>query len=222
MINPDGTIDITSAGWHEVDGLWFIFKPAGLASQPVADPAVDDVLNWAHTQHGLPRELAPCHRLDRATSGVLVCAISSARRADVGRWFQDSQVHKTYRALVHGRAPRGGTVSRSLHDRRRGRKMKAVTRFRRTDVFPGVTYLTVTPETGRRHQIRRHLRGLGFPIWGDARYGSVQEDPEGPARLWLHAESLALPGGLRVRAGLPLELAQHLASLTELRERTQD
>ena len=222
MRNTERTIEIASGDWCEVDGLWFISKPAGLASQPVADAGVDDVLNWACTHHDLPRELAPCHRLDRATSGVLVCALSSERRADVGRWFQEGQVHKTYQALVHGLAPRGGTVRRPLHDRRRGRKMKAVTRFRRADVFDDLTYLTVTPETGRRHQIRRHLRGLGFPIWGDTRYGKSKAILEGPERLWLHAATLTLPGGLRVQAALPDELAEHLRWLTQNRKAVEE
>ena len=173
----------------------------------------EDLISWAREVHGAPPDLAPCHRLDRGTSGLVICASDPGVRADLGRAFAAGEIVKTYLALVHGRAPRGGTITRPLHDRRRGRRLPAETAFRRIQCWGGLTYLNCVPGTGRKHQIRRHLRGLGLPIWGDTRYGRRESPLEGPQRLWLHAHSLVLPDGRKFEAPLPPELEAHLVAL---------
>ena len=130
-------------------------------------------------------------------------------------FFSRGEVEKAYLALVHGRAPKGGTITRQLHDRRRGRRLSAETTFRRLDAWGPLSYLRCTPRTGRRHQIRRHLRGLGLPIWGDTRYGRSQVPTLGPQRLWLHGHTVVLPDGRRFEAPLPAELEAHLAALRD-------
>src|SRR5690606_57771 len=120
-----------------------------------------------------------------------------------------STVVKRYRALVHGRTNAKGIVRRPLADARRGRALPAVTRYRRLAIYGRTSLIEARPETGRQHQIRRHLAGVGHPVVGDARYGPARFAPVPgfPGRLWLHCASIELPNGARFEAALPEELA---------------
>jgi len=168
--------------------LYALDKPHGFAAHPQGDDG-PDLVSWAAEQLGVA--LAPCHRLDRETSGVMLCATDERVRAEKG------------------------IVRRPLSDRRRGRDVPTVTRFTRRAIFGRVSLLDVRPETGRRHQIRRHLQGIGHPIVGDERYPPrrFRPVPGFPGRLWLHAVSVTLPDGRRFESPLPPELADHLALL---------
>lgn len=192
--------------------LYALDKPHGFAAHPQGDDG-PDLVSWAAEQLGVA--LAPCHRLDRETSGVMLCATDERVRAEIGGWLASGEVQKRYRALVHGRTNRKGIVRRPLSDRRRGRDVPTVTRFTRRAIFGRVSLLDVRPETGRRHQIRRHLQGIGHPIVGDERYPPrrFRPVPGFPGRLWLHAVSVTLPDGRRFESPLPPELADHLALL---------
>lgn len=194
--------------------LWVLDKPAGFAAHETGDPSVPDVVTWAIEHAGAPPSLAPIHRLDRETSGVLLCSDDPELRARLGGRFARGEVKKTYRALVHGRTHGKGIVRRPLIDRRRGRPVPALTRWRRLAVYGRVSLLEVRPETGRAHQIRRHLQGIGHPVVGDERYPPKRFLAVAgfPGRLWLHASSIEIEG-LRYEAPLPPELAAHLALL---------
>lgn len=195
--------------------LWVLSKPAGLAAHPAGDPAVPDLVSWAQEHAGAPQGLAPIHRLDRQTSGVMLLSADERVRAELGAALASGRVRKRYRALVHGRTHRKGIVRRPLSDRRRGRPVEAVTRYARLAVFGRVSLLDVRPETGRRHQIRRHLSGLGHAVVGDERYPPPRFSPVAgfPGRLWLHALRLELPDGRAFDAPLPEALRAHLALL---------
>jgi RluA family pseudouridine synthase len=201
---------------HREGALWVLAKPSGLAAHPTGTN-VPDVITWALEHAGAPPELAPVHRLDRETSGVMVCATDPALRAELGERFARGEVEKRYRALVHGRTHAKGILRRPLPDGRRGRPLPAVTRYRCVERLGRVSLLEVRPETGRTHQIRRHLAGVGHAIVGDERYPPPRFSPVAgfPGRLWLHAISVALPDGRTFVAPLPDELAEHLALLRE-------
>jgi len=192
--------------------LWVVSKPSGWAVHPARGLEAPDLVSWAR---GQDRDVAPVHRLDRDTSGVVLLSPDAGLRAQLGQAFADGLVQKTYRALVAGVPPKGGTIRRPLMDRRRGRKLSAETRFRRIEVYGGFAYLELEPHTGRRHQLRRHLRGLGHPIVGDRRYGPrhPRSVPGFPGRLWLHALRLVLPDGTAFEAPLPAVLQDHLTLL---------
>lgn len=134
----------------------------------------------------------PAHRLDRGTSGVLLFGLNTDVAAVLGRQFETGQVDKRYWAVVRGHpAPEGRIdhpLSRLIDPREfigegcRPEVQPAVTRFRRlatfelpfaVDQYPSSRYalLELTPETGRRHQLRRHLKHISHPIIGDATYG---------------------------------------------------
>lgn len=134
----------------------------------------------------------PVHRLDRGTSGVLLFALEREIGRTLGAQFESQQVDKTYLAVVRGHPDEDGVIDHPLTRQfddyefrppaNVGRAQSAVTRYRRlgvvelpyrVDRYPSSRYalLELTPETGRRHQIRRHLKHIAHPIIGDATYG---------------------------------------------------
>jgi 23S rRNA-/tRNA-specific pseudouridylate synthase len=201
-----------------VGDVWVMNKPTGYAVHTGHDKTIPSLVGWCRQHMGVSKEWAPVHRLDRPTSGIVLCAESSKSRARLSEMFADGAVHKEYRTLTYGNAPPEGTIDRALNDRRRGRIVEATTHFSRLRAYRLLTYLAVFPETGRKHQIRRHLRGVGLPIIGDQRYGPKPPPrvPGFPGRLWLHAFELRLPDGQTFTAPLPSELAEQIALLDQI------
>lgn len=133
----------------------------------------------------------PVHRLDRGTSGVLLFALNPASLAHASQIFEREEVFKQYLAVVRGWPAERGTIdyalSRQYDDHERqpdtiGPPQEAITRFERlatielpfqVDRYPSSRYalLRLFPETGRRHQIRRHLKHIAHPIIGDSTHG---------------------------------------------------
>ncbi|MCR8922738.1 tRNA pseudouridine(65) synthase TruC [Dasania sp. GY-MA-18] len=140
----------------------------------------------------LGQHVYPIHRLDKPTSGVLIFALSSAIARQLSLCFHDKTVSKTYWAVVRGYAPEQGSVDHPLKEKldkisdKKSRRDKpaqeAISHYQRlatielpycVDRYPHSRYslVQVQPETGRKHQIRRHLKHLGHPIIGDAKHG---------------------------------------------------
>lgn len=134
----------------------------------------------------------PIHRLDKPTSGVLVFALSSDVARQLGDIFSRHALTKTYVALVRGFAPEQGIIDHPLVEEldkytdKKARTDKpaqeAVTEFKTLaqiefpfciDKYPCTRYSLVqcTPKTGRKHQIRRHMKHISHPIIGDAKHG---------------------------------------------------
>lgn len=199
------------------ESLWVLEKPSGWAVHPTGEDGDLDLMTWASTSLTFEGTMSPAHRLDRETSGLVLCSPSGEVRSEVGRWFADGSVSKVYLALVHGRARYKGIIRKPLSDSRRGRPLEAVTRYKCVARYGGVSLLRVRPETGRRHQIRRHLQGIGHALVGDERYTPprFRPVPGFPGRLWLHAHRLALPNGQIYQSPLPTSLADHLTLLED-------
>lgn len=195
--------------------LWVISKPAGWLVHAAGEDPAPQLLPWAVEHLGAPETLAPIHRLDKQTSGLVLCSGDAATRAQWGEYFAQHELQKTYLALVHGRARRKGIVRKALKDGRRGKPLEAVTRYNLVEWLGPCSLLRLRPETGRKHQLRRHLQGLGHAIVGDDRYPPKRRRavPGFPGRLWLHASSLEIPGQATFEAPLPPELLQHLELL---------
>ena len=138
------------------------------------------------------RRVWPAHRLDRGTSGVLVFGLRAEVASQLGRQFAAGTVGKRYLAVVRGHPPAAGCIDHALSRQRdpyefRGEASSAeaqpaLTRYRRlaavelpfaVDRYPTSRYalLALEPVTGRRHQLRRHLKHIAHPIIGDATYG---------------------------------------------------
>jgi 23S rRNA pseudouridine1911/1915/1917 synthase len=193
---------------YQDDELIAIDKPAGMPSAPTRTAAAGTAAEAARRR--CRARLWVVHRLDAATSGVLVLARTRRAAALLSGLFRDQRVVKTYRALV-ATAPGSpaGTVDAPLRSRR-GRAvvdpngLAARTEWRVVGTTAVGTLLELTPRTGRMHQIRAHLASIGSPIVGDPWYGGVPA-----ARLMLHASALELPwrgATLRIEAPPPREL----------------
>ena len=138
-----------------------------------------------------------CHRLDRLTSGLLLCAKTYPAHVALRRGFAERTIHKEYRAVVGGSVDGDeGTIDAPLLDSR-GEWVSAVTQWRvlsraRSDALSGgdLTELALWPKTGRTHQLRRHAAEiLHAPIVGDTKYGGA----DAGAGLFLAAIGLRFP-----------------------------
>lgn len=153
----------------------------------------------------LGRRVWTVHRLDRATSGVLLIALDRDAAGDLGRQFQAGTIGKRYVAVVRGWVDDTGTVDKPLRASR-GREQQAVTAYRclaRTELPVPVpphdtsrySLVEVAPQTGRMHQIRRHFNHIAHPIVGDVSHGDRRHNRVfrarfGCHRLLLHASRL--------------------------------
>lgn len=186
------------------DAMLVLDKPAGLLSVPGRGEDKQDCLS-TRAQRCYPDALI-VHRLDMATSGVMVLARGAAAQRSLNHAFASRAVTKRYIAIVDGNlaapAETWGLIdlpiivdwpNRPLRviDHQRGKP--SMTRWRALShaTDPDTTRLELEPVTGRSHQLRVHLSALGHAIVGDALYGSqrIQAMRE---RLLLHAYSLEL------------------------------
>lgn len=210
-------------------------KPAGwlVHRTPLDKGASRLVLQTLRDQIGQP--VWPVHRLDKGTSGVLVFALSAETARALGQVFESGEgLHKTYRALVRG------WPADALHIDHPLRRMPDDMRSQREEIQSAHTQLhtlrrgelpiaqgafatlrwaevQLQPLTGRRHQLRRHMKHIAHPIVGDATHGKGPLNRAvaahlGLGRLWLHAASLAVQhpvsgAPLVVHAPLPPEWA---------------
>lgn len=204
------SVMVERGGWVAID------KPAGQAVHPLAHGERDTALNAVIAQFpqvagvgegGLRSGVV--HRLDPGTSGVLVFALDEPAWRAAREAFRTGRVEKRYRARVHGefRGEREVELlleSRGAHVRvvRAGGR-RARSRIRALRHGADTTDVEVLMRTGVRHQIRATLAHLGFPVVGDALYGS----PTRLARHLLHAESIAWDD-FAATAPLPPELAE--------------
>jgi tRNA pseudouridine32 synthase/23S rRNA pseudouridine746 synthase len=185
------------------DALMLVLdKPAGFAVHrgPKGGESLED--HFDALRFGLPRAPALAHRLDRDTSGCLVLGRHRKALAHLGKLFKTGAIDKTYWAMVEG-APEadGGTIELPLGrlDATRGWWMKhdplqghpAATRWKVLGSSGNLTWLALEPLTGRTHQLRVHCAEMGWPILGDAIYGTAPRT--GGAPLHLHARETVVP-----------------------------
>ncbi|SFO00267.1 tRNA pseudouridine65 synthase [Formivibrio citricus] len=169
-----------------------IHKPSGLLVHRT-------VLDWRETRFALQilrnqigQRVYPVHRLDRGTSGVLLFALDSDTSRALAKQFEAGTVEKRYWAIVRGHPPENGEIDHALTRQKDDvdflgqtviqTAQDALTRYQRlacaeipvqVDRYPTSRYalLELEPVTGRRHQLRRHLKHISHPIIGDATYG---------------------------------------------------
>jgi tRNA pseudouridine65 synthase len=203
------------------DDLLVVDKPSGLAVHRgwARDGVV--ILTLARALAGC--RVYPVHRLDRGASGVLVMALAPPPARRLAASFAAGEVRKRYLALVRGIAPAAGVIDHPIPRTPGGPRVPAVTGYRRLATFERYSWLEVVPETGRLHQIRRHLKHLSHPLIGDVRYGKGEHNRLfrsrfGLHRLALHAAELCIAhptsgAPLALRSPLPADLAVPLAAM---------
>ena len=182
------------------DYIAVVNKPSGLLSVPGNQPQYyDSAMSRVKEKYGF---CEPAHRLDMATSGILLFALSKAADRELKRQFREREPKKYYQALVWGHMEQEhGVVELPLicdwENRPRQkicfeRGKRAVTFYDVLQRYPNnTTRVKLTPITGRSHQLRLHMLALGHPILGDKFYAHPQAKALSP-RLCLHAESLQI------------------------------
>ncbi|HVR07537.1 MAG TPA: pseudouridine synthase [Thermoanaerobaculia bacterium] len=206
---------------YQDDDLLAVDKPSGLAVHRGWARDTDVVMTLARAMSR--RHVYPVHRLDRGTSGVLVLALTAAAAGVLGDAFEAGRVRKRYLALVRGIAPDAGVIDHPIPRSPGGPRVPAVTRYRRLASFERYSWLEVVPESGRLHQVRRHLKHISLPVIGDVRYGKGEHNRLfrtrfGLYRLALHAAEVRLDhpasgAPLRLAAPLPDDLSGPLAAM---------
>ncbi len=152
-------------------GVWI--KPAGAVPQGSQTSDHASVLRYVEKVKG--EEVYLVHRLDRETRGLMLIAYTPSAAAALGDLFQKHKIHKEYEAIVLGELPVGEkrTISAALDDK------SAVTHVHVAQALKGKSLLHVSIETGRLHQIRRHLDFIGYPVMGDPKYGTGNKNRQG-------------------------------------------
>lgn len=176
------------------------------------------------------------HRIDKETSGALIVAKNEESFVALQKQFKDKTVHKMYIALCHGKVtPAEGTIDVPVGRLPWNRKKfgviaegrASVTNYKVVAHYTGpnkevLSLVHAFPETGRTHQIRVHMRYLGFPIFGDPLYAgrkNSRRDRKYLERHFLHAAKISFLNpadgkDLTVEAPLPPELVDFISSLT--------
>jgi 23S rRNA pseudouridine955/2504/2580 synthase len=219
---------------HQDEAILAVNKPSGLAAHPGTGIQGTTLVEEARAYLGATEEPAPgefrpspAHRLDRETSGVVLVARTRKAMVRLTEIFTDGrEVRKTYLALCKGKMPRdAGTIDIPLSEHEQTAKSKeqrgvnfqeAITHYKVVSSMKEASLLSVRIETGRTHQIRRHLQAAGHPVAGDRRYGDFHFNRQakqrwGLSRMFLHAWKLSLPhpsggGPLALEAPLPEDL----------------
>ena len=229
---------------YEDEEILVVNKPSGLVVHPGHGRRGGTLVNallgrgTKLSELGSPDRPGIVHRLDRETSGLLIVAKTDPAHAAMSRAFAGREIRKRYEALVWGHPdPAEGVIEKNIGRSRsnptsmaiggRGSR-EALTRYGTRRVMTSFALLTLQPTTGRTHQIRVHLKSIGHPIVGDARYGGrlwkgVQDPLKSKAlrsfdQLALHASGLIFEhpirgGEIALEAPLPDDFETLLRAL---------
>jgi len=198
---------------YEDENVIVINKPAGIISHArgrywdeasVASFIRDKTSGFIGERAGI------VHRLDRATSGVMICAKDQTTLSALQKQFSMRKVHKTYVAVINGQiTPKEGLIDVPLGRNPKNPKTfmpdpdgkEAKTEYHTSVEYKDKSQLVLHPLTGRTHQLRVHLQYMKHPIIGDELYGGAPAD-----RMYLHAHTLeiTIPGGERKKFEAPI------------------
>jgi 23S rRNA pseudouridine1911/1915/1917 synthase len=230
---------------HEDVDLIVIDKPAGLVVHPGAGNPSGTLLNallgFDQSLAAVPRA-GIVHRLDKDTSGLMVVARNLTSQQRLADMIGQRQVKRVYRAVCQTVLTGGGVIDAPLDRNPRDRKRMAVrqggrdarTHYRLLERFRAHSFVELTLDTGRTHQIRVHMAHIRAPLVGDPVYGARPRLPREPSdalrhevqtfpRQALHAVSLSFPhpsgtGDVRFESPLPADIARLLAVLRQDRD----
>ena len=186
---------------YEDEDLIVINKPAGMPIHPSINNYTNSLANalaWYYQEQGKPFIFRCCNRLDRDTSGLTVVAKHLVSANLLSAMTKEKKVHREYLAIVRGHVtPKSGTITAPLA-RKEGTIIErivdfehgepAITHYRLVKEKNGHSLVALKLETGRTHQIRIHMKYLGYPLIGDYLYNP---DMEFISRQALHSHRLA-------------------------------
>jgi 23S rRNA pseudouridine1911/1915/1917 synthase len=173
---------------YEDDAILAVDKPSGLPVHPSATYH-KNTLTYLLRQRFGPNAPQIAHRLDRETSGLLLCGRTREAERDLKIGFENRRVGKRYLAMVRGVMPDDeGRIELPMDQAKEGLHIlmevtpegegyPSVTRYRVVARREDATLVSLAPESGRQHQLRVHLSAIGFPIIGDKLYGPEGSQP---------------------------------------------
>ncbi len=175
----------------EDEHLAVIKKPGGIASSGNFHRTIRNALAFnlkPSSEKDALKKPEPAHRLDKDTSGLLLCAKTKNSLIQLNKDFEQKLIQKTYFALVHGIIPNFKSITTPIHHK-----------VAETEIYPVENYsiydqkiclVKLKPLTGRTHQLRIHLSGLGYPIICDPIYGLKEENFFKGKKLFLFSAEL--------------------------------
>ena len=206
---------------HRDEDIVVVNKPSGLLVHRGWDN--DKVVAMTLVRDLVGCHVFPVHRLDRPTSGALIFALHKDAARVLSQGFEAGEVRKGYLALVRGITPDDGVIDNPVPKKPKGPRVDAVTRYRRIFTFERYSLVEAWPQTGRLHQIRRHLKHITHPLIGDVNYGKgdqnrIFRERFGLNRLALHAATISFThpsskASMQLQAPMPEDLAGPLADM---------
>ena len=202
---------------YEDDNYLVVNKPAGISSN--GPNSFEQLLNRQSVNESAAACHAPrmaCHRLDKDTTGCLIFAKSAEAKKRIIALFAGNKVKKKYESVVRGCLKKNTMTITTPID-----GQKAITRIRLKKASKpachssgAASHLSITIETGRTHQIRKHLASIGHPVLGDQHYGVGRETPQSErliGRQMLHAAEIEFTNPfsdlpVHVKAPMPADL----------------
>ena len=228
---------------YQDDYFVAINKPAGLLVHRSPIDKHETRFALQMVRNSLGQRVYPIHRLDKPTSGVLMFALSQEMAREAMPLFAERQVKKTYTAIVRGYTDESGVIDYPLREeldkmtdalaQQDKPAQEAVTGYQRLGTvelpLPVGRYATaryslldVTPHTGRKHQIRRHMKHLFHPVVGDTTHGDgnhnkLFREQFDVRRLMLHAREMSFihpvtGEGIVIQAGLDEDFSRLITS----------
>ena len=227
---------------YEDKDIIVVNKARGMVVHPASGvysgTLVNALLYHCRDLSGINGEIRPgiVHRLDKDTSGVMVCAKNDTAHLDLAEQIRTKTAHRTYWAIVHGNIKEEagiikGNIGRHPTDRKkmaivRENGKPAVTHFKVLERFGEYTLVECQLETGRTHQIRVHMTSIGHPLVNDPKYGPKKSSPFAINGQALHSLQLTLTHPvtkeeMTFTAPLPTDMEKILTGLRNKRSKSQ-
>ena len=227
---------------YEDKDIIVVNKARGMVVHPASGvysgTLVNALLYHCQDLSGINGEIRPgiVHRLDKDTSGVMVCAKNDTAHLDLAEQIRTKTAHRTYWAIVHGNIKEEagiikGDIGRHPTDRKkmaivRENGKPAVTHFKVLERFGEYTLVECKLETGRTHQIRVHMTSIGHPLVNDPKYGPKKSSPFAINGQALHSLQLTLTHPvtkeeMTFTAPLPTDMEKILTGLRNKRSKAQ-
>ena len=227
---------------YEDKDIIVVNKARGMVVHPASGvysgTLVNALLYHCQDLSGINGEIRPgiVHRVDKDTSGVMVCAKNDTAHLDLAEQIRTKTAHRTYWAIVHGNIKEEagiikGDIGRHPTDRKkmaivRENGKPAVTHFKVLERFGEYTLVECQLETGRTHQIRVHMTSIGHPLINDPKYGPKKSSPFAINGQALHSLQLTLTHPvtkeeMTFTAPLPTDMEKILTGLRNKRSKAQ-
>ena len=227
---------------YEDKDIIVVNKARGMVVHPASGvysgTLVNALLYHCQDLSGINGEIRPgiVHRLDKDTSGVMVCAKNDTAHLNLAEQIRTKTAHRTYWAIVHGNIKEEagiikGDIGRHPTDRKkmaivRENGKPAVTHFKVLERFGEYTLVECQLETGRTHQIRVHMTSIGHPLINDPKYGPKKSSPFAINGQALHSLQLTLTHPvtkeeMTFTAPIPTDMEKILTGLRNKRSKAQ-